>query len=401
MLLRRAGARDGDGLAHHPAGQGDHHDLVVEGELGLHVPVRQAALVGAPRADAPAVVDAGVGAERVAQPRAHERAERRLPRPRADRREHLPRRELHQRRHLEIVHALHVLVDARAQLRILGVERDLLDADRHRWQVPRPGGRRIAGPGEVDHHGAGRVHAGLDDPRAGGLLDVDDVLVPAHDHRERRVTLQRGEVPVVGDALVRERDHAGAALLAHEARGLAHRRAVRGRDVAAPEGLAPVRGLVGHHDADEPDAHRAVAPDLDDRAGGQRRVEAAHVGGDPRGPELADARGELGDGDVVFVVAEDHVGDPDRVHAVDHAAPVVEAREDARREEVPGEGHDHRVRGVRGGVVPHEVLEPRQVLERIDVVDGDDAEGGPAQGRIVGGGHDRSARIVAERAPRR
>jgi len=225
------------------------------------------------------------------------------------------------------------------------------------------------------------------------------VLVAADDDRERRPALRAGERSIVVHRLVRDGHHARAPLLADETRFRAERRLVGRRELGAAEGRVPVDRGVGHDDAEQADAHGAPARALDreDLLRGQRRVEA-DVGGEPRRAELGDALAQRGERHVVLVVAEHDVRDADRVQALDHGAPAVQAREEARRQEVARDDDEHRVGGRGLGVVPHEGPQARQVLERVDVVDRDDAERG-THGAARARRRARSPHASAFRAP--
>ena len=170
---------------------------------------------------------------------------------------------------------------------------------------------------------------------------------------------------------MRDRHDAGAARR-DEPRCLLDGGVVRAREVHAAEGLAAVHRRVGHHHADETDRDRPHA----DHVVTRQLEPGAHVRPEAYGLELLQAIPELLGREVVLVVAEDDVRHADGVEAVDHAAPGIDAREEARSEEVTGEHDDERVAVGPRLVVIDERLQPGEVLERIDVVDGDDAEAG-------------------------
>ena len=86
-------------------------------------------------------------------------------------------------------------------------------------------------------------------------------------------------------------------------------------------------------------ANRQNAPDREHLAPRERRIEG-DVRGEPRRAELGDALAKRLGRDVVLVVAEDGMRDADHAHALDHAAAGIEAREDARPDEVAGERHE-------------------------------------------------------------
>jgi hypothetical protein len=269
----------------------------------------------------------------------------------------------------------------RAHGRILGVPRDLAQRDGHRRRVEAVG---LGRPRELEHRGERGVRAALHDPRGPLALERRLVLVPRQQRGEARPAAREGAV--VGQRLVGERQHRGAPGLA-EALGLGARGVVGRQEDRAPERRPTVRRGVVHHDADEPHAHRAAPgrAHLDHVRDGQRRLEAAYVRAEARGLELAHARAELLGRDVVLVVAEHGVREAERVHAVDHAPPRVEAREHARRDEIAGHRHEEPVGGVDLARLSQQRGEPRQVLEGVDVVHRHHTERGAAR-RGRGGG---------------
>ncbi len=233
------------------------------------------------------------------------------------------------------------------------------------------------------------------------------MLVAADDDGESRAARDArrrdGEGAIGVDGLVRDGDHQGAALLGEQVGGGAEGRVVGGEERGAVERDAVVHAAVLHHHADEPDPHvaRRRAADVQDLRRRQARIEAEDVGREAGGAELVEAGAELCGADVVLVVAQHHVRDGHRVHAVDHAAALIQAREHAGADEVAREGgHEHVGRIDVGGVL-HQRAQAREVVERIDVVDADEAERGPARGAGVRGGHGAMvAEVAAEGKPR-
>ena len=263
----------------------------------------------------------------------------------------------------ELAHRDHVPVDARPQGHVLDVAGHVLEARRDRR--PHTVGEA---PHHVGDHGMGGLRACLHDPGPVDVLQHRRVLVPADDHRERRRPLRGRERAIVGDRLMCDRHDAGAARR-DQPRRLLHGGVVRTYEVRAAEGLAAVHRRVGHHHPDETDRDRPHA----DHVVTRQLEPRAHVRSEAHRRELLQAIPELLGREVVLVVAEDDVRHADGVEAVDHAAPGVDAREEARSEEVAGEHDDERVAVGPCLVMIDERLQPGEVLERIDVVDGDDA----------------------------
>jgi len=157
-----------------------------------------------------------------------------------------------------------------------------------------------------------------------------------------------------------------------------------GSSRAPPNGAWRYTVGVVHDDADEAHADGARTGDVHHVVRGERGIEAVQVGAQALRRQGVEPRAKLVRRHVVLVVAEDHVRHPDRVHALDHAPAGVDARQDARREEVAGEDDEESPRRDARGVVLHHRRQARQVLERVHVVHLDDAQRG-ARGEL--GGH--------------
>ena len=363
----RVGARRADRVGEHAARHRDEDDLVVERHLGLEVAVGEARRVVARAADAASVEHAGVGVEHVADARAHHLADGGLARARADRRQRR-RRRVQERGRRERVDRGEAAIDERAQRGVLGVAGDRLEARRHDGRGGIPGCREH----RVDDDRVGRVGAGLDDadPRD-GLVERDVLVAADHDRRQARERTRERAIVVGG--LVRQRDHPRAPVGNERAR-LAHRGGVR-RLERRVERPAAEHERIREADAEQADPDRSRLTgraDRDDVARRQRPIEVVHVRREPHRVELADARHERGVRDIVLVVAERDVRDADRVEARDHAAAVVEARQRARREKIPGERDQQAVRA--GARLADEGRHARQVVEHVDVVERDDAK---------------------------
>jgi len=154
-------------------------------------------------------------------------------------------------------------------------------------------------------------------------------------------------------------------------------------DCVPAECAGTVEVLLACDHPQEPHAHGAPSGvrDLEDLVGRQQGLERAHVGVEPRAAKLHRAPGELRQAHVVLMVPEDHVSDRDRVETIDHRGTLVEARQDARRQEVTSERHEESVRWTRLPMVLREALQARQVVQRVDVVDADDAQRRPFRRR--------------------
>ena len=115
------------------------------------------------------------------------------------------------------------------------------------------------------------VGAGLRQPGLADLLEDEGVGVAADDDRIRGALLGAGERAVVLDGLVRERQDAGASLLAQKRRGRGHRGRIRGREHSSTKRRPSVGRAIVHHHAEQADLH---APELDGLSANQLVVEA-------------------------------------------------------------------------------------------------------------------------------
>ena len=216
---------------------------------------------------------------------------------------------------------------------------------------------------QVADRGGRRVRAGLDDGAPVRAREDDLVLVAAEDQVHAAAPRER---VVGGEGLVRERDDALAAARAELARERSRRREAV-RDLEAPERVAAEDARLRRQQTQQ--THAAA----EDR---RRRLEAGHgprhVAVEHGALELAAAPRERGEADVGLVVAEAREVDADEVEHADHAPAAVEAAEHGRRHEVARERRDG-MRPRRADAV-QERLQPRQVVELVDVVDGDDGQ---------------------------
>ena len=126
-----------------------------------------------------------------------------------------------------------------------------------------------------------------------------------------------------------------------------------------------------HHDAEKADPEIADRDHLRLR---QTIAERVRIGIEPRAAKFGDAFLQLRGRNVVFVIAEDHVGDPGLVEAIDHPRAEIEAREHARREKITGQDGEKCVGWIFFAPRFDERREPREILESVDVVDGDDTQ---------------------------
>ena len=245
--------------------------------------------------------------------------------------------------------------------------------------------RRVGVPDEVDDGAVEGVLARLDNVRAVRLLDEDGVVVAAQDAREAKAA--RRQQPVVLDVLVRQRHHAVHAGMG----GLGARHGVlhrlrHGQDPSRMpiKGVLPVEGGVlaaAAAQADERNRSAARKPH-ELMVGARARLEllrirlaeGAHVGVEPHPVELVDALQQRRVRDVALVVAEAHVVDWHRVEHGDHAAALVDRREQRRRHEIARAGRDEIL---RRQTLPHRLharMQRWQVVELVRVVDVHDSQ---------------------------